>query len=129
MNRWLGFVRSTAEGNRHADRKAAQATPAPHEQYLWDTGFHFGEWMEPGGPAPDLFASRTADNGIVATAYYRHSSALMAKVAAVLGEEQRARALEELSANVRQAWEHEYLGLRGPVDAATPGELCPCPGL
>ena len=53
INRWLGFIRSAAEGNRHPAGIGA-ATPAPHEQYLWDTGFHFGEWMEPGGPAPDL---------------------------------------------------------------------------
>ena len=22
--------------------------PAPHERFLWDTGFHWGEWLEPG---------------------------------------------------------------------------------
>ena len=115
MERWLGFVRGTAEGNRHPARAAAHATPAPHEQYLWDTGFHFGEWMEPGGPAPDLFASRSADNGIVATAYYRHSSAIMARIAAVLGQGDKARELGELSENVRRAWQREYLRADGTV--------------
>ncbi|MDR7158093.1 family 78 glycoside hydrolase catalytic domain [Arthrobacter sp. BE255] len=119
MNRWLGFVRSTAEGNRHPARAAARATPAPHEQYLWDTGFHFGEWMEPGGPAPDLFASRSADNGIVATAYYRHTSAIMARVAAVLGLDEEARELAELSENVRRAWQQEYLQADGTVSDKT----------
>ena len=119
MNRWLGFIRSTAEGNRHPARAAAQATPAPHEQYLWDTGFHFGEWMEPGGPAPDLFASRSADNGIVATAYYRHTSAIMAQAAAVLGRNEEARELAELSENVRRAWQQEYLQADGTVSDKT----------
>ncbi|MDV8147643.1 family 78 glycoside hydrolase catalytic domain [Arthrobacter sp. B10-11] len=115
MNRWLGFVRSTAEGNRHPARAAAEPAPAPHEQYLWDTGFHFGEWMEPGGPAPDLFAARSMDNGIVATAYYRHSAALMAGIAAVLGRDAEARELGELSGNVRRAWQQEYLLPDGTV--------------
>ena len=121
MNRWLGFIRTTAEGNRHPSRVAAMATPAPHEQYLWDTGFHFGEWMEPGGPAPDLFASRSADNGIVATAYYRHSSALMARIAAVLGRTVEARELGELSENIRRAWQQEYLHADGTVGTKTGG--------
>nr|WP_258228993.1 alpha-L-rhamnosidase [Arthrobacter sp. HMWF013] len=119
MNRWLGFIRRTAEGNRHPARASVSAMPAPHEQYLWDTGFHFGEWMEPGGPAPDLFASKSADNGIVATAYYRHSAAIMAKVAAVLGKDAAALKLAELSENVRRAWQQEYLLPDGTVDGGT----------
>ncbi|RKR29871.1 alpha-L-rhamnosidase [Arthrobacter oryzae] len=121
MERWLGFIRSTAEGARHPAKAAAHGAPAPHEQYLWDTGFHFGEWMEPGGPAPDLFASRSADNGIVATAYYRHSSAIMARIAAVLGKEDKARELGELSENVRRAWQREYLRADGTVGNRTVG--------
>src|SRR6478609_6230037 len=93
MKRWLGFVRTTAETQRHADRVAASPDPAAHEQYLWDTGFHFGEWMEPDGPEPDLFAARTADNGIVATAYYRHTTDLMARIASTLGLAAEAAAL------------------------------------
>lgn len=119
MRRWLEFIRSTAEGNRHPARAAAQASPAPHEQYLWDTGFHFGEWMEPGGPAPDLFASRSMDNGIVATAYYRHSSAIMARIAAVLGRTAEARELSKLSDNVRRAWQQEYVDADGNVGDGT----------
>jgi alpha-L-rhamnosidase len=115
MNRWQDFVRTTAESNRHPDRAAANPDPAPHETYLWDTGFHFGEWMEPDGPEPDLFAARAADHGIVATAYYRHTTALMARIAAALGRKDEATALAELSENIRQAWETEYLDSAGQV--------------
>ena len=115
MNRWLGFVRTTAESQRHASRAAASPVPAPHERYLWDTGFHWGEWMEPDGPEPDLFAARAADHGIVATAYYRNTTAIMARVAGALGLLENAQALEELSAGVRQAWETEFLDSAGRV--------------
>jgi alpha-L-rhamnosidase len=115
MNRWLDFVRSTAEGKRHPGRAAASPVPAQHEKYLWDTGFHFGEWMEPDGPEPDLFAARSADHGIVATAYYRNTTALMAKVAGVLGHMEHAHALAELSEDIRRAWEIEYLDSSGQV--------------
>ena len=33
---------------RHPARAARRPEPAPHEQYLWDTGFHWGEWLVPG---------------------------------------------------------------------------------
>ncbi|MCQ6270674.1 glycoside hydrolase family 78 protein [Pseudarthrobacter sp. R1] len=115
MKRWLDFVRTTAESRRHPDRAAASQVPAPHEQYLWDTSFHWGEWMEPDGPEPDLFAARSADHGIVATAYYRNTTALMAKIARVLGHVEEAAALAGLSENVRQAWEREYLDPAGHV--------------
>ncbi|WP_246084581.1 alpha-L-rhamnosidase C-terminal domain-containing protein [Pseudarthrobacter phenanthrenivorans] len=115
MNRWLGFVRNTAESRRHPARAAASPVPAAHQQYLWDTGFHWGEWMEPGGPEPDLFAARSADHGIVATAYYRNTTALMARIADVLGLPEESLALAALSENIRQAWETEYLDSSGQV--------------
>lgn len=115
MNRWLDFVRTTAKANRHPECGAASPVPEPHEQYLWDSGFHWGEWMEPDGPEPDLFAVRSADHGIVATAYYRNTTALMAKIARVLGLPEEAAALADLSARIREAWETEYLDTAGRV--------------
>ncbi|MDQ0729833.1 alpha-L-rhamnosidase [Arthrobacter sp. B1I2] len=119
MNRWLRFVRTTAETQRHATRVAASPAPAPHEEYLWDTGFHFGEWMEPDGPEPDLFAARSADHGIVATAYYRHTTDLMARIAGVLGLAGEAAELAVLSLRIRDAWETEYLNPSGHVTQAS----------
>ncbi|MDF2050196.1 alpha-L-rhamnosidase [Arthrobacter sp. Cr_A7] len=119
MNRWLGFVRSTADSQRHASRAAAGPVAAPHEKYLWDTGFHWGEWMEPGGPPPNLFAARDADHGIVATAFYRNTTALMARIAHVLDLPAEARDLAALSASIRQAWETEYLDAAGRVTQAS----------
>lgn len=122
MERWLSFVRESAAQNRHPERVAASPLPAPHEQYLWDTGFHWGEWLEPDGPESDLHAFKSADQGIVATAYLRQSSAIMARIAAVLGKERKARELAELSEKVRQAWEREYLDADGHVaDGTTHG--------
>ncbi|ACL38434.1 alpha-L-rhamnosidase [Pseudarthrobacter chlorophenolicus A6] len=119
MNRWLGFVRTTAETRRHAARATQAPVPADHEKYLWDTGFHFGEWMEPDGPGPDLFASRTADNGIVATAYYRHTTDLMARIARALGLAAEAADLARLSDAIRDAWATEYLDESGRVTVAS----------
>ena len=59
---------------------------APHEQYLWDIGFHWGEWCEPGSdPGPILRGE--ADVAEVATAYLYRSLRALAAVAALLGKD------------------------------------------
>ena len=66
---------------------ARRPRPAPHETYLLDTGFHFGEWLEPGvPPSPDP----TVDHGIVATAYLHRSALLTARTAQLLGHSDAA---------------------------------------
>ena len=45
MARWLDRTQRTAAAARHPSRTGPVR---PHERYLWDTGFHWGEWLEPG---------------------------------------------------------------------------------
>ena len=76
MVRWLEYVERSAAAGRHPDRVARDAEPRGHERYLWDTGFHWGEWLEPGADlkGPEEFeAFRRADKADVATAYFAHS--------------------------------------------------------
>ncbi len=102
---WVEYARARAAGSRHPARAARRPEPAPHERFLWDDGFHFGEWLEPGvAPNPDP----TVDHGIVATAYLARSAQLLARMAAVLGAFDDAEQYDELSARVRAAWATEY---------------------
>jgi alpha-L-rhamnosidase len=119
MVRWLDRTERMAREGRHPSRIERRPEPAPHEKYLWDTGFHWGEWLEPGeGPAPmpELIA---ADNGSVATAFYAHSAGLMARIAAVLGRDEDAARYAELAEHVRAAWQAEYLDADGRLTPDT----------
>ena len=109
MVRWLDRAERMARDQRHPERAARRRVPAAHERYLWDTGFHWGEWLEPGeGPGPmDQFVA--ADKGDVATAFYAHSAGLMSRIAALLGREDDADRYAGLAAEVRAAWQAEYL--------------------
>ncbi len=102
MRRWVDYAASLAARFRHVDR--GDGAPAPHERYLWDCGFHWGEWLEPGG---DGF-NPTRDAGIVATAYLARSAALLAAAAGVLGDSVTADRFAELSTNAADAWRTEY---------------------
>ena len=121
MVRWIEHVRGVAETGRHPSRIARSENPQAHEQYLWDTGFHWGEWLEPEKPGETLDFGQLmgADKGDVATAYYRRSTQLMSRIAAILGKTDEAEAYAALSEHVREAWEFEFLDSSGRVSPAT----------
>jgi alpha-L-rhamnosidase len=50
MVAWVDRCEHLARTKRHPDRTKARATPTPHEQFLLDTGVHFGEWLAPPSP-------------------------------------------------------------------------------
>jgi alpha-L-rhamnosidase len=119
MVRWLERAERMARERRHPSRIERSAEPAPHERYLWDTGFHWGEWLEPGdGPGPmDQFVA--ADKGDVATAFLAHSAGLMSRIATLVGRDDDAARYAELSGRVRAAWQLEYLDADGRLTPDT----------
>jgi alpha-L-rhamnosidase len=115
MTAWLGYVTRTAAGARHPSRVARSAAPAPHERYLWDTGFQFSEWKIPGEDITDMAAYQATDKGHVSTAYFYRSALLVAEIAAVLGKDAGAARYAELAGQVRDAWQREFIGPDGAV--------------
>src|SRR5919112_1468747 len=109
MVAWLDFVEQSATTGRHPDRIARSAVAAPHERYLWDTGFHWGEWLVPGEEIAEFGAFVRADEGDVATAYFAHSADLMSRIARLLERPAEAARYAELADNVRAAWRTEFV--------------------
>ena len=113
MVRWLDRAERMAREQRHPARSERRPEAAAHEPYLWDTGFHWGEWLEPGeGPGPmDAFVA--ADKGDVATAFFAHSARLMGRIAALTDRAADAARYLDLAEHVRTAWQAEYLDAGG----------------
>lgn len=42
MEKWCEYIIHTAE------KHSTLAIPEQYDRYLWNTGFHFGEWLVPG---------------------------------------------------------------------------------
>jgi alpha-L-rhamnosidase len=118
MAAWLGYVERSAAGGRHPDR-VARGPQLPHERYLWDGGYHWGEWLTPEGQPRDLGAYARLDKADTATAYFRHSAHLLSRIAGVLGRADNARRYAGLAENVREAWCAEFLRDDGTVTPAT----------
>jgi alpha-L-rhamnosidase len=113
MRRWVDFAASRAAGGRHASR--VHREEQPHERYLWDTGFHFGEWTEPDAGPDVLGQILSMDHGPTATAYLYRSATEVAQAAAVLGDADTVERYEALARNVRHAWCREFVDDAGHV--------------
>ena len=118
MVAWVDFAANAARTARHPSRVARAAEAAPHEQYLWDTGFHWGEWLEPGVEVPfeDLVA---ADRSAIATAFLRRSALLASRAGRLIGHDAEADRLEELAGAARRAWQLEFIGADGSLSPDT----------
>ncbi len=116
MVAWVDYVTDAAGEKRHAHRIARSETPAPHEQFLWDTGWHWGEWCEPDLLEDDHFDNfADRDFAIVATAFFAYTTRTLAAIARILGRGDDAARYDELSANVVDAWRLEFLADDGTV--------------
>lgn len=104
MIRWIDWVTARARGHRHRTRVTRSARPAPHEQFIWDTGWQWGEWQEPGH-----HFDAQEDQGIVATAYFKRSAEIVAASLRALGDDDRAAAYARLADDVAQAWRLEFV--------------------
>ena len=87
---------------------------------LWDTGFQFGDWLDPAAPPDNPAAART-DKTIVATAYFARSAELVGQSARVLGRSDDADHYLLLASEVRAAFNREYITPNGRLmsDATT----------
>jgi alpha-L-rhamnosidase len=117
MTAWIRFAAAAAAGGRHPARAAARPEPAAHERYLWDRGFHWGEWMEPGAVVADFPAFVHADKSETATAYLYRSAATVARIAAVLGRPEEE--YHVIAAGALDAWRREFIRPDGTLAGQT----------
>ena len=87
---------------------------------LWDTGFQYGDWLDPTAP-PDKPAQARTDKALVASAYFIHSADLVARTAELLGHIDDQQRYRSLAAEVRAAFAREYITASGRLmsDAET----------
>ena len=93
-------------------------TAATGESPLWNTDRQIGDWLDPAAPPDQPRASRT-DHHLVATAYYAHSTHLVSRAAALLGEDSDRADYARLAEAVRSAFRHEYVTPAGRMASDT----------
>ncbi|HIY92328.1 alpha-L-rhamnosidase [Companilactobacillus sp. HBUAS56275] len=95
-----------------AVQSAAQGKKDDSSQYIWDTKFHYGDWMFPsymlGKDALGPMETAKATKDIVATAFLSYTSQLLAKIATVLGDEKNALDYQNYAKNVATAFQKHF---------------------
>jgi alpha-L-rhamnosidase len=114
MEKWLNYVQKSAAQNKENPEH-------DYERYLWDTKFHFGDWMIPSfmlGEKPQgPIASALATKDCIATAFYAYSAGLLSEIAEVLGKHEQVKFYKGLHKKVKEAFEHAYVKDSGILTA------------
>ncbi|MCR2804839.1 glycoside hydrolase family 78 protein [Paenibacillus soyae] len=100
MKHWVAYIRAQGE-----------------QEYLWNTGFHFGDWLGLDAKSGDYVGATERD--LIASAFYAYSTMLLRKTADVLGLEEDAAVYEELGRNVVAAFQEEFVTPAGRLSAST----------
>ena len=119
---WVPWACWQAYGDRDALAEAYPAMTAHVRRVegklsangLWDTGFQFGDWLDPDAP-PERAADAKADKSVVSTAALYRSSVTVAATARELGNETDAEHFEARAARVREAFNLHYVTGDGVV--------------
>ncbi len=106
------------------NRKRAGHKPIRHilwqgnyQRYILDTGFHYGEWLEPGSDnIKDALKAMIAPDAEVATAWFYYSAANVAQMAHILGKHEDEKTYIQLSHQIKNAYQKQFLR-HGTVDS------------
>lgn len=100
MEAWVEYIRNHSENG-----------------LLWNTGFHFGDWLGLDAKEGSYFGA--TPNDLVATAFYAYSTELLAKTARILGYAEKASVYENHHQQIVEAFQSEFITATGRLAAPT----------
>lgn len=120
---WVEYMRSNAKNaNERYKDSLAYATRTDGEldaEYIWDTKYHWGEWLEADVNIKDLkvdYQERAAiSEPLVATAYYALSTRLLAEMAGVLGKQEDEETYRTLYQKIKRVYNRYFIRQDGTI--------------
>jgi alpha-L-rhamnosidase len=88
------------------------------DDFLWIGDTHYGDWLAFATTRSD-YPGATTEKDLIATAYFSHSSGLLAKIAKILGKTADAEKYSTLSENVKDAFIKEFVTPAGRLVSHT----------
>ena len=85
---------------------------------LWNSGWHYGDWLAFSTVRAD-YPGATTDKDLIATAFFAHSTDLLARSALALGKTEDARQYNDLFGRIKAAWNKEYSTSSGRLSSNT----------
>jgi Glycogen debranching enzyme len=87
------------------------------DEHLWNTGFHFGDWLGLDAKEGDYVGATPRD--LIATCFYAYSTKLFVNAAEVLGRMEDAKTYRQLYDRIIKAFEQEFITANGRIAAHT----------
>ena len=101
MKNWVGYMEKASKN------------------YLWNTGFHFGDWLFYRPFDDNDGRSAVTDKYMIAQCFFAHSVQLMINTAKVLGKNDDVARYTELLKNLKEAFVKEYVTPNGRLVSST----------
>ena len=114
VNYMIDAAKDVSEPNSDGPEYSTYTNGVRDADYLFDTRFHFGEWLEPGSTESedagnqDIEAQKKRNDPLVATAYLYYSSVLLSRMASILGNAEDAAYYLSYSREVKRVY-NKYL--------------------
>jgi alpha-L-rhamnosidase len=128
MVRWVEYQIEVAERDLPDGVDVATLSAADRARHalLWNTGFHFGDWLAPStlleGPmAESAMVAPMRTGELVASMFHANSLTLLAEIAGVLGRSDDQDRYAARAAAVRRAFTEEYVAADGTIAANLQG--------
>ena len=102
MKKWIAYMETNAG-----------------DDYLWNTGFHFGDWLFYSVNDDRDGKSAITNKYFLAQAFFAHSTELVIKTAKVLGKTEDVKYYENLHQKVKKAFLDEYVSPNGRIGSGT----------
>lgn len=101
MKKWVGYMTANAKNN------------------LWNTGFHFGDWLFYRPDDDNDGRAAVTDKYLIAQTFYAHSTQLMVNAAQVLGKKDDVDRYTSLLNDIKSAFVKEYMTSNGRLVSST----------
>ena len=101
MKGWISYMTSRAQPS-----------------HLWIGDSHFGDWLAFATNNSD-YPGATTEKDLIATAYYYHSTILLSKIAAVIGQKEDVEKYKTLAAGIKESFNREFVTPNGRLVSHT----------
>lgn len=125
MKAWVEYVRGRATHTNWfkylSPRYLLDKERRSRQRWIWDTNYHWGEWLEPGEAGGlktllGILKRRFLGAPVLATAYFAYSTRILARAAEVLGKDEDAAFYGALADQIKAAYAAEFIGKDGRIN-------------
>jgi len=119
-NMYLAYGDKRILEDQYASMKAwVDYMQAKSKNDLWNTGFHFGDWLFYSVNDDTDGSSAITNKYLIAQCFYAYSTQLLINAANVLGKSEDAEAYTKLLAKIKDAYLKEYVTPNGLISSDT----------